>query len=188
VRSFARLEEGPGLGYYRVLTDASGEPFIRSLYVPDQSTVTLAVKVPEALRSLVTHVRWRWRAQTFPRGGDECRAGATDSAADVYLTFKTRLRWYTLKYVWSSVGKKGVVCDQKRFVVSSQDTIVLESGPPANEWRDEEIDVRGAFRAHFKGGDANADVPDFVGLGILSDGDATHSESSADYARFVLVY
>jgi hypothetical protein len=31
------------------------------------------------------------------------------------------------------------------------------------------------------------DVPDFVGLGVLTDGDATNSASEADYADFVLL-
>jgi hypothetical protein len=29
-------------------------------------------------------------------------------------------------------------------------------------------------------------VPDFMGVGIMSDGDQTRSDSSADYADFVL--
>ena len=35
--------------------------------------------------------------------------------------------------------------------------------------------------------DAAADVPDFVGVGIMSDGDQTQSESSADYGTFAVV-
>ena len=53
--------------------------------------------------------------------------------------------------------------------------------------RDEEIDPSAEFRAHFEGGNTNADVPDFVGLGIMSDGDQTKSISAADYAAFALV-
>jgi hypothetical protein len=31
-------------------------------------------------------------------------------------------------------------------------------------------------------------VPDLVGIGIMSDGDQTHSVSAADYAAFELVW
>jgi len=37
------------------------------------------------------------------------------------------------------------------------------------------------------GGNPNADVPDLVGLGLMSDGDQTRSTSAADYATFQLV-
>ena len=39
---------------------------------------------------------------------------------------------------------------------------------------------------HFEGGKADADVPDFVGMGLMSDGDQTKSPSSADFGTFVL--
>ena len=69
-----------------------------------------------------------------------------------------------------------------------QDTVILESGGPVNEWRTEEIDPSAEFRAHFEKGNPNADVPDLVGLGIMSDGDQTNSISSADYEGFTLLY
>jgi hypothetical protein len=68
----------------------------------------------------------------------------------------------------------------------AQDTIVLETGGPLGVWADERIDLRGEFRRHFEGGNPNAAVPDLVGIGIMSDGDQTRSESAADYADFVL--
>ena len=48
------------------------------------------------------------------------------------------------------------------------------------------LDLKAAFRRHFADGDANADVPDLVGVGLLTDGDQSHSESAADYADFVV--
>jgi hypothetical protein len=55
-------------------------------------------------------------------------------------------------------------------------------------WKQESIDPSADFRAHFEGGDPHADVPDLVGIGIMSDGDQTQSISSADYTGFVLVH
>jgi len=91
-----------------------------------------------------------------------------------------------LKYVWSAVGPKGATCDHKSNPFMAQDTVVLESGAPLNEWKTERIDLKAEFRKHFAGGDPTASVPDFLGIGLMSDGDQTHSDSSADYADFVL--
>jgi hypothetical protein len=179
-------ESGPD-NYYTVVRDPA-LPFVHASYRPPQQTTVLGFEVPEAIRSKARLVRWKWRAVTLPRGGNECDSHKADSAAVVYLTFKRLLHWYTLKYVWSAVGPRGATCDRKRSPFSSQDTIILESGPPLDTWRDEEIDLATEYRNHFEGGKTDADVPDFVGIGIMSDGDQTGSESSADYAAFVVAY
>jgi len=177
-------DSGP-VDYYTVMRDGAG-PFIRGRYEPPNATTVLGFKVPEAARKNARALRWTWRALTLPRDGNECQSGKQDSAAVVYLTWKRGLRWYTLKYVWSAVGPKGTTCDGKRNLFVAQDTVVLESGGPLGEWRSEDIDLKSDFRNHFEGGKAGADVPDFVGVGLMTDGDQTKSESAADYARFLL--
>ncbi len=62
-----------------------------------------------------------------------------------------------------------------------------ESGGELNVWRSEELDLKAEFRKHFEDGDPNADVPDFMGVGIMTDGDQTNTEIVADYADFVLL-
>jgi hypothetical protein len=129
---------------------------------------------------------WRWRAQALPIGGNECVKTKSDSAAVVYVTWRRGLRWYALKYVWSSSVQRGTVCEKKRNPFRAQDTIVLESGGPLNEWRTVELNPDAEFRRHFEPGDASAAVPDLIGVGLMSDGDETASKSSADWADFVL--
>jgi hypothetical protein len=134
----------------------------------------------------VARVRWRWRALTLPNGGNECESGKNDSAAVIYLTFKRGWNWYGLKYVWSSVGPRGVTCDKRRNLLRSQDTIVVESGPPLNQWRTVEVDPQAEFRRHFDKG-RSAEPPEFMGIGLMSDGDQTRSASAADFGGFALV-
>ncbi len=177
-------ESGP-VNYYDVV-DAPDLPFIRARYRPPYKTAVLGVQIADADRKAVRHVRWMWRATALPRGGDECAAGHEDSAAVVYLTWKRGFRWYTLKYVWSAVGAKGETCARRRSPFVAQDTVILRTGGPLDSWRSEDIDLAGEFRRHFENGDSSAEVPDFVGIGIMSDGDQTESESGADYAQFVL--
>lgn len=187
VHSFRVVESYSGpVSYYKIVEDPE-QPFIRATYRPPLETVTLAAEVPEQLRQGAKRVRWRWRAQVFPRDGDECKAGYGDSAAVIYISWKRGLKWYSLKYVWSTVGQKGRTCEQKRNLFVVQDTVILESGGPVGAWKTEEIDPSAEFRAHFEEGNPNADVPDFVGIGIMSDGDQTHSISSADYAGFAII-
>jgi hypothetical protein len=182
-------DSGPD-NYYAVVRADSSSPssFLHSHYRPPEHTTVLGFQVPDADRSKVKNVRWKWRAEVLPRGGDECAAGKQDSAAVVYLTFKRALHWYTLKYVWSAVGSKGVTCDRKGGLFSTQETVILESGGPLDTWKEERIDLDADFRAHFEQGHATADVPPFVGIGLMSDGDQTKSESSADFADFVLAW
>jgi hypothetical protein len=187
VHSFRVLESYSGpVSYYKLVEDPQ-MPFIRAVYRPPLETVTLGAEVPDNLHQGTRRVRWKWRAQVLPKGGDECKEGFGDSAAVVYVSWKRGLKWYSIKYVWSAVGEKGRVCDQKRNLFVVQDTVILETGGPLGQWKDEEIDPAAEFRAHFEGGNANADVPDFLGLGIMSDGDQTKSISAADYAAFTLV-
>jgi hypothetical protein len=177
-------ESGP-VNYYQSVNDPL-MPFVHAHYVPPMQTTVLGYEVAENDRRRAATVSWQWRATTLPNGGDECADGKGDSAAVVYLTWKQTLRWYTLKYVWSAVGKRGAVCARKRNPFVAQDTIILETGEPLNTWKLETIDLRSEFRNHFNSGDPKSDVPDFVGVGIMTDGDQTKSESAADYASFVL--
>jgi hypothetical protein len=177
-------ESGP-TNYYVVVHDPSA-PYIRGYYRPGLETTVLGWQVPDNVRTGAQTLRWRWRVEAFPKEADECASGRTDSAAVLYATWKRGLHWYTIKYVWSTVGGKGNVCDKHRNPFSSQDTVILESGGAADQWRSEEIDLKAEFRRHFEDGRADADVPDFVGIGIMSDGDQTHSDSAADYGSFAI--
>ncbi len=65
--------------------------------------------------------------------------------------------------------------------------MVLESGGPLGAWQNEEIDLATEYRRHFENNDPKDDLPDFVGIGLMTDGDQTKSESAADYGTFTLV-
>lgn len=177
-------DSGPH-NYYRTVDDGQ-VGYIHGVYGPPLETVTLFLELPDELHRGVRRMHWRWRALAFPRNGNECLAGRGDSAATVYVTWKRGLRWYSLKFIWSTDAALGATCNVIRNPFVASDSVVLESGGPAGVWRDEEIDPDTLFRAHFEGGDPNAEVPELQGIGLLSDGDQTRSLSAADYAGFVL--
>ena len=185
-----RPVEGPSSGpevYYRVVDTPEGTALLGS-YRPGMQTVTMGIAVPDNLKQRVRQLRWSWRARAFPVGGDECRDGRGDSAASVSLAFKRGMKWYVLKYVWSTASPLGAVCDRKRSLLLARDTIVLESGGEAGTAWLETVDVRRAFIDHFAGGDERAEVPDLVGIGVMTDGDQTSSESAAEWMGFELQY
>lgn len=175
-------ESGPD-NYYTLFKDGS-PPFVRGAYRPPMKTTVLGYQLPDDERSRVRWLCWKWRAVTLPKGGNECHKGLGDSAAVVYVSWRRTLKWYALKFVWSAVGPRGATCDKKRNPFMAQDTVILESGGPLQVWRDETIDLDAEFRKHFADGDPEASVPDFMGVGIMTDGDQTQSESTADYAEF----
>jgi hypothetical protein len=188
VRQFRVVERESGkTDYYKVVADPT-RPFIRAEYPPGADTAVLGVQLPDGLRRTARGLHWMWRAGTLPHDMGRCdqTSGIADSAALVYVVWKRGLRWYTLRYVWATVAPKGAVCNSKRNLFLAEDTVVLESGAGTGGWVGEELDLASEFRRHFAGGDAQADVPDFVGLAIMTDGDQTRSVSSADYADFVV--
>jgi hypothetical protein len=190
VRAF-RPVEGPSSGpevYYQVVEEEPGKLILRGDYRPGLETVTMGVEVPEAVRPVARTLRWKWRARAFPVGGDECTPGKGDSTASVSAAFKRGFKWYILKYVWSPVAPLGAVCDRKRSLLLARDTIVLESGGKPGTWLNEVVDLRQSFIDHFEGGNRDADIPDLVGVAVMTDGDQTNSVAGADWGSFEITY
>jgi hypothetical protein len=187
VHQFRIVERESGPTNYYSIVDDPIEPFIRAQYRPEFETAVFGVRLPESTRR-ATHLHWHWRARSLPHDPGMCnsRSGIEDTAALIYAIWKRDLRWYTIRYVWSAAARKGAVCNGKRNLFLAEDTVVLETGVGTGAWVTEELDLPAEFRRHFASGDPGASVPDFVGIGLMTDGDQSHSESAADYADFVL--
>src|SRR3954468_11201718 len=164
----------PDPTYYRTI-DTPQESFIRSFYVPPRETVTLFHSVPDELRHGVRRMQWRWRAQVLPAKGNECANGRGDSAAAVYVTWKRGLRWYSLKFIWSTDAPLGATCNRLRNPLVASDSIVLRTGATSSTFVEETVDPEALFRQHFAGGDPSAELPELQGIGVMSDGDQTGS-------------
>lgn len=183
-RSFKVLEQDSGpVNYYSVITE--GEVvMIHSAYKPPLATVVLAAVVPEEARKAVTRVSWRWRVHSLPKDSNDCGPGFSDSGAAVFLTFKSGMKYKILKYVWSTTGAVGSFCQSKRGWFLDRDTILLHVGGPLGQWRSEEVAPRLAYAKHFE--TTIEDVPDFVGIAVMTDGDQSNSVVESDYADFVV--
>jgi Protein of unknown function (DUF3047) len=182
--TFKVLEQDSGpVNYYSVLAEGDTS-FIHAAYKPPLATVVLAAVVPEEARRLVSRVSWRWRVKSLPKDSNDCGPGFSDSGAAVFLTFKSGMKYKILKYVWSTTGKVGSACQSKRGWFLDRDTILLHVGGPLGEWQKEEVDPRVEFAKHFE--TKLEDVPDFVGIAVMTDGDQSNSVVESDYADFLV--
>ena len=179
--------ESGSVSYYKIVEDPV-EPFLRAVYRPPLETVVVGVDIGDDLRAQSKKLRWKWRAMALPIGANECKDGLGDSSASVYVAWKRWLKIYSLKFVWSTTVPKGTLCLGTSNLFLEQATVVLESGPPLGTWISEEIDLATEFRQAFADGDPSAPVPELLGLGVMSDGDQTHSLSAADYGSFTLLH
>jgi Protein of unknown function (DUF3047) len=182
--TFKVLEQDSGpVNYYSVVTEGD-VVMIHSAYKPGLATVVLAGVVPEEARKRVSRMSWRWRVHSLPKDSNDCGPGFTDSGAAVFLTFKAGAKYMILKYVWSTTGKVGSYCQSKRGWFLDRDTILLHVGGPLDTWVTEEVDPRADFAKHF--GVKPEDIPDFVGIAIMTDGDQSNSVVESDYTDFTI--
>jgi hypothetical protein len=186
VKSFEvfKYDSGP-VNYYSFLSEG-GTEFIHAAYKPNWRNCVLYGVVPEQARQNVTRVSWRWRVHTLPKDSNDCGPGFSDSAASVFMAFKAGLKFIVIKYVWSTLGTPGTSCQSTRGWFFDRDTILAQVGGPLDVWLAMEVDPRAEFARRF-GGTAK-EAPDFVGIGIMTDGDNSQSPAEADYADFIVYW
>ena len=184
IRAFQVVKQSCEHGDYSRIETGSDGPFLRARYRPPADTCVRGIEAPERFKRTLAAVRWRWRVQAFPKGADDCNPDVGDAPAGVFATFKAGLRTMVIKYVWNSVGPAHKTCELANNPFFAKREIVLRVGGETDTWQTETVDPRSDFVRYFGG--KLEDVPDFVGLGVLTDGDATNSPSEGDYADFVL--
>ncbi len=121
---------------------------------------------------------WQWRAKSLPV--QPSTGHLDDNACAVYVTFGG-FGGKAIKYIWSSDFPAGKVIESipGRFT-----TVVAQSGPArVGQWQTMKVDVPADYQKFFK--KPLSDKPD--GIGILTDGDGTHSPSVCDYTNFEIL-
>lgn len=125
-------------------------------------------------------VSWRWRAQALPKGANESSGTTNDSACGVYILF-SQFKQYGLKYVWSSTLPAGTITAK---TPGKMYFVVLDSGAGGvGKWRSHKVNVLEDYKKAF-GQEPPKDLQS-QGIGILTDGNATHSRGACDYDDFV---
>jgi len=177
-----KQDSGP-VNYYSVGEDG-GTPTLRAVYRPGLGNVVLMARVSDDARQAVRSVSWRWRAHAFPKDANDCGPGASDSVASVFIAYKAGLKLMVIKYAWATVGTVGTSCQSNRGWFFDRDTTLVQVGGPLDVWTEYSVDPRAEFVKHYGG--KLEDVPDFVAIGLMTDGDNSQSPAEADYSDFVV--
>jgi hypothetical protein len=126
-------------------------------------------------------LRWRWRVDQLPPGGNEKNVKTNDSAAAVYVVFDNRLMPRVIKYTWSATLPVGAQLDSPVYWRAK--VIVLESGASGlKQWRQETANFYQDYKNLF-----GAEPGEVQGIAVLTDSDATAGVAEADYDDFALV-
>ena len=123
---------------------------------------------------------WSWRAQEFPRGGDERDSSTNDSVLAVYLLVPySRITGpKAVKYIWSEKVPAGTHLTSN---VGLTQVRVLRSGTDKKgEWVEERANALEDFKKYFD----TAAPPPPAGIAVLTDADDTKSRARGDYAKF----
>lgn len=126
---------------------------------------------------------WRWRARVLPEDGDERIGSKNDSAVAVYVVLDQNFFHIpkTLKYVWSTTLPIGT--KHRRDGIGRPNVIVLQSGTAKlGKWVTESVNVYEDFVRTF----GKKPPKSAVGIGVLTDGNATKTDSQGDYDDFVI--
>ena len=126
---------------------------------------------------------WCWRAWNLPPEADERYTETNDSAAGVYVIFSRNFIGIPrqIKYLWSTTLPIGTV--SRREGIARPWFVVLESGyDNVGHWLQETVDLE---RDHKRILDRGLPTKT-IGIGILTDSDATDTFAAADYADFRL--
>lgn len=125
------------------------------------------------------NISWKWRAKELPKGAHEDNHKGNDSACGIYVAFG-KISAVGLKYVWSSTLPVGSVWEKEpgKFFI-----IVKASGASQlNQWQNVKINILEDYKKYFKKNPSK----DPSGIGILTDGNATHSAAACDYMDFAI--
>ncbi|MCY3556273.1 MAG: DUF3047 domain-containing protein [Gemmatimonadetes bacterium] len=156
----------------------------RYLHAADDGTSIIILKpVSEWDANKYPVLSWRWRATVLPEGGDERIRTKNDSSVAVYVVLDQNFIGVpkTLKYVWSTTAPVGT--HYRREGIGRPHVIVLESGKEKlGQWVEESVDVHADYVRIF----GKKPPRKAVGIGILTDGNATGSDSRGDYDDFVV--
>ncbi len=149
----------------------------------DGSSVIIRKRLSEWDANEFPVLSWRWRARVLPKDGDERIGSRNDSSVAVYVVLDQNFVGVpkTLKYVWSTTLPVGTY--HRRDGIGRPHVIVLESGEEKlGRWVEESVDVQADYVRIF----GKKPPRKAVGIGILTDGNATGTDSQGDYDDFVV--
>jgi len=123
------------------------------------------------------YLNWRWRPKVLPQGATESQDDKNDSACGVYIIFG-RYSGVASKYVWSTSLPAGTIVSRR-----GGDLRIMSMGSGQGgigQWQGYSVNALQSAEKLF--GKSMNRKP--TGIGILTDGNATHTPAACDYADF----
>jgi hypothetical protein len=166
-----------GVKDYAVLQQGA-EKFLRGKFIPKTKGKVFFKKIEWNLDEFPL-ITWRWRIGAWATGSTVKKSSKEDSSAAFYVSVKSGIKNYILKYIWAvddpldSGYSKG-----KWNPTGALEAIVIRSGGNLNEWQTETRNIREDFKKLYK-----KDLPSTkaTGIGVLTEGDGTETTPQADY-------
>ena len=113
----------------------------------DGSTISKDIKGKVNLKDMPL-LEWSWKATILPKGGDACKKGTDDQAAQIYVTwprFPTAVRSRIIGYVWDTTAPAGTICKSEK--TGTVTYIIVRSGSAdLGKWFTERRNVMEDFR------------------------------------------
>jgi hypothetical protein len=170
-------------GYYTVKQDEDQNSYLNALATNDG--LIIHKDIENWNLDEYPHLRWRWRARQFPKGGNEKYIRTNDAAAAVYVVWKASslMRVKSIKFTWSASLDVGTHIS-KRFALDHVHVMQNQTSAKTGKWIEETVDVRALFRKYYNPTDGKLEQP--IAIALLTDSDNTNSVAEADYDDFVL--
>lgn len=127
---------------------------------------------------------WKWRVLKFPTGAKVLESDKSDAAAQIYVAWRQYGRMVGLKYFWTeSDTPEQTFISGKYSLFGMYQGIFLRMGGKLAQWQTEKRNVRDDFKKAF-----SKDPPKMAaGIGILTDGDQTHTLPEAEFSDFIAI-
>jgi hypothetical protein len=171
---------GVGTIPYRVLAE-DGNRFLRA---EDRGENVMIYKEARWDSRKYPYLSFRFRIRAVPAGSDERIEEKADSAAGLYLSYGRKLGVIpeTVKFVWSGAIAAGTAF--RRPGIGMPWTVVAGSGAAdETSWHRFVFDTGRVYQETFGG--SGGDRP--LGIGLLTDANATRGFAAADYDDIVLL-
>lgn len=167
-----------GLTEYKVVNDGTNS-FLRAR--ANQSASGIAHEIPKEVEGGAIF-SWKWMIDKIPEKGSERDIKTFDHTARVFVAFKTFLGPpRTINYVWGNKEDSGTTFHHPNSGRSRM--IVLQAGnEKANRWVQEKRDLKADWKLLF----GEDEVPEIVGIGVITDSDGTKTQITGGYDDLVL--
>ncbi len=149
-----------GIKDYVVVKDATNQ-FLRAKFIAGTKGKVIFKKVDWNIQAQ-PFLSWQWRVQSWATGSTVKEARKEDSTASVYVSFKSGMKNYVIKYIWAHTDAVDSGYSKGKWnPAGALEAIVIRSGGDTNTWVTEKRNVIEDFKKLYK-----KEIPSSTASGI----------------------